>query len=182
MAGLLPFVLPMDGGWRFWTEIFQSERLCGIHFMRRDSVSDLLLEDSEAFLKNSSSVCELKMEPLCRVLEHSHHQLFQTCLCSFGRETVQNCFFVFYFFLTPGLPPWIVCGGDWINEISWDMGKPAKSLLRLGAWGLCSDHGFCSFWRIEGKCHCSSESSWDVPLVTSLKGLSFTICKTNGFC
>lgn len=31
-------------------------------------------------------------------------------------------------FLTPELPPWIVCGGDWINGISWVERKAAKSL------------------------------------------------------
>ena len=35
----------------FWTNIFQSERLCGLNFMRRDYVSGLLCEDSEACLK-----------------------------------------------------------------------------------------------------------------------------------
>lgn len=55
-------------------------------------------------------------------------------------------------FLTPELPPWVVCGGDWINGIPWVERKPAKSLLRLGAWGLCSSSDFDHLWRMEGNC------------------------------
>lgn len=65
----------------------------------------------------------------------SQLQLFQSCLCSFRKDRAQQkcCRYLW----TPGLPCWIAGGGDRINGISWDMEKPAKSLARLGAWGLC---------------------------------------------
>lgn len=37
-------------------------------------------------------------------------------------------------FLTPGLPSWIVCRGNWINGISQDMGKSGKSPVEV--WSL----------------------------------------------
>lgn len=37
-------------------------------------------------------------------------------------------------FLTPGLPSWIVCRGNWINGISQDMEKSGKSPVEV--WSL----------------------------------------------
>lgn len=37
----------------FWIKIFQSERLCGLNFMRRDHVSGLLCEDIQKHVRKS---------------------------------------------------------------------------------------------------------------------------------
>lgn len=67
-------------------------------------------------------------------------------------------------FLTPELPPWIVCGGDWINGISRVERKAAKSLLWLGAWGLGSNW----FLEVGKKLSFFIMSSWVGPLDMSL--------------
>lgn len=60
------------------------------------------------------------------------------------------------------------------------MGKPAKSSVEVWSMRFFKTCGFDSFRRMGGNCHCSSSSSWDVPLATSLKSLSLLFVKQMG--
>lgn len=114
--------------------------------MKRDFISDVLSEDSDsssfekvlfslraeggALVLCPRGILSLNSSKLVyAVLERTQPRKKKKKVKEKEKEKEKSVFF-----FTPGFLPWIVCGGDWIVRISWDVEKPPKSPVEV--WSL----------------------------------------------